>query len=354
MPPEYYDHTTYPAIGAAGSSSAARAEFAAIEVGFDKLPALATKATYFVRVNAGGTALESVSDINGTGLTINNIPIGGTTRAAGAFTTLAANGAVTFTSTLAVTGVTTLGTVNATASYAPTMTTVTASFGASGTQVATLDFVNAVATSAALPGQSGAANKDVMITDGAGTASWSPLNTFNGSSIVGSGNIQLALVLLATVTPTAAATVDFLTTFTSTYNNYLIIGNGILASAAEEMYLRFANAGVVDSGSNYYNGGAGGAAITVATAYGRPITGNSTGAGCNFTIQINNVNSSSQLKTAISSHMLQTAGTPEYRGAVNITAYPAAATVSGIRFYWSAGANFAAQGSIRIYGYNNT
>ena len=39
---------------------------------------------------------------------INNTPIGATTRSTGAFTTLAANGAATFTSTLAVSGATTL------------------------------------------------------------------------------------------------------------------------------------------------------------------------------------------------------------------------------------------------------
>src|SRR3990172_5880199 len=136
MANEFYDHTTYPATSSSLSSSTARTEFDLIEAGFAKLPTMAAKAPYFVRVNAGATALEAVSDI--TGITINNTAIGGTTRAAGSFTTIAANGAATFTSTLAVTGVTTLGTVNATTSYAPTMTTVTATVGTTGTQVATL------------------------------------------------------------------------------------------------------------------------------------------------------------------------------------------------------------------------
>jgi hypothetical protein len=51
-----------------------------------------------------------------------------------------------------------------------TPTAPTASFGASGTQIATLDFVNAVATNAALPAQTGNSGKYVT-TDGT-TASW--------------------------------------------------------------------------------------------------------------------------------------------------------------------------------------
>lgn len=49
------------------------------------------------------------NDLTIVGGTIDNTPIGATTRSTGAFTTLAANGAVTFTSTLGVTGNVTLG-----------------------------------------------------------------------------------------------------------------------------------------------------------------------------------------------------------------------------------------------------
>ena len=54
---EYYEHTTYPAQGAAGSSAAARAEFEAVETGFGKLPDIAGNGNKAVVVNAGGTAL---------------------------------------------------------------------------------------------------------------------------------------------------------------------------------------------------------------------------------------------------------------------------------------------------------
>lgn len=60
---EYYNHSTYPATGAAGSSSAMRAELELVEAGFAKLPDLAGNAGKLIVVNAGGTALEAVTDL---------------------------------------------------------------------------------------------------------------------------------------------------------------------------------------------------------------------------------------------------------------------------------------------------
>lgn len=58
---EYYDHTTYPSQGAAGSSAAMRSELGSVENGFGKLPGLAGNGGKIVVVNAGGTALEATS-----------------------------------------------------------------------------------------------------------------------------------------------------------------------------------------------------------------------------------------------------------------------------------------------------
>lgn len=70
---DYYDHTTYPQTGAAGSSAAMRAELDSIEAGFDKLPDLdAGNSNKLVKVNVAGSALEASSVIsdNGTNATI--------------------------------------------------------------------------------------------------------------------------------------------------------------------------------------------------------------------------------------------------------------------------------------------
>lgn len=87
MSNDYYNHGGYPSTSSAGASATARAEFDAIMAGFAKLPVLAASALKLVRVNAGATGLESTSSID-------SIVIGGTTPAAGTFTTLSATGNV--------------------------------------------------------------------------------------------------------------------------------------------------------------------------------------------------------------------------------------------------------------------
>ena len=88
MSNDFYNHSGYPSTRAQGDSSSMRAQLAAIAAGFDKMPALSGNALRLVRVNAGATALESVNTIDG-------IVIGGTTPAAGTFTTLSTTGNVT-------------------------------------------------------------------------------------------------------------------------------------------------------------------------------------------------------------------------------------------------------------------
>lgn len=60
---EYYDHTTFPAQGAALSSAAMRSELDAIEAGFNKLPTLSGNGSKICAVNSGGTALEAITTV---------------------------------------------------------------------------------------------------------------------------------------------------------------------------------------------------------------------------------------------------------------------------------------------------
>lgn len=76
----YYNHGSYPAPNSAGASASMRSELDAITAGFNKLPGTLT-ANGVIFVNASGTALEARSGIDG-------VVIGGTTPAAGTFTTL--------------------------------------------------------------------------------------------------------------------------------------------------------------------------------------------------------------------------------------------------------------------------
>ena len=100
----YYNHGAFPAQNSAGSSASMRAELDSITAGFNKLPTLTANNVVFV--NASGTALEPRS-------TINAIAIGGTTPAAGAFTTLSSSGAATLAS-LTVSGATSLAALSLT------------------------------------------------------------------------------------------------------------------------------------------------------------------------------------------------------------------------------------------------
>lgn len=131
-----------------------------------------------------------------------------------------------------------------------TPTAPTASPGTSGTQIATVDFANALSFASVLPAQTGNAGK-VIVTDGT-TASWgtvfnTTINRFvNGSdqtkgltwdlsgiSAATNRNVTVAdadidfftpyAKLISTHTASAAATFDIEPTFVSTYDRYIIL-----------------------------------------------------------------------------------------------------------------------------------
>lgn len=58
---DYYNHSGYPSTGAAGISASARAEFALIAAGFNKLPSLSGNANKIVVVNSSATGLTVTS-----------------------------------------------------------------------------------------------------------------------------------------------------------------------------------------------------------------------------------------------------------------------------------------------------
>lgn len=67
MANDFFTASGNPATGSQGSSSTMRAEFEAIEDGFDKLPTLTGNGGKLIKVNSGGTALETLSGTTGTG-----------------------------------------------------------------------------------------------------------------------------------------------------------------------------------------------------------------------------------------------------------------------------------------------
>lgn len=185
---------------------------------------------------------------------------------------------------------------------------------------------------------------------------------WNGSDFVKiSSSVGIGLTLLATVNPTAAANIDFLSTFTSAYDSYLIIGDGITVGASDSLSVRLAVAGAADTGSNYVSL-VGGPAIntsTTATSFKATDVSLNTiktgGNGINFQITVVNANDTGRFKS-ISTNTVwnDIAASTSYIYDIRCGAYFAANAVTGIRLFLNAGSNFAATGSVRVYGYANT
>lgn len=151
-------------------------------------------------------------------------------------------------------------------------------------------------------------------------------------------------------TPTVAANLDFLTIFSSTYDNYLIVGQGIKPSSNDSLLMRFAVAGSVDTGSSYFTSG--GTSASAAAFCSAMSTTTSAGVGGGFSIQVQNANDATNIKTGSVSATSQDAATPTAISLTRGIAYNAANAISGFRLYWSGGANFAATGKVYVYGYS--
>lgn len=69
MSNDYYNHGSYPAAGAAGSSAAMRSELDAIATGFNKLPTLTANANKLIKINSGATG-QTTSLLSDDGTTV--------------------------------------------------------------------------------------------------------------------------------------------------------------------------------------------------------------------------------------------------------------------------------------------
>ena len=257
-----------------------------------------------------------------------------------------------------------LDTATAAITYAPLSspalvgvpTAPTAPVGTNTTQIATMAALLNQAFTTGFPSQAGNAGK-FATTDGT-TVSWAQvLPSYTGNALkvlrVNAGETDtewttpepVGLKLLATLTPTAAANVDALTVFTSTYDNYLILLSGIGHSAAanDRLFIRFAVAGVVETSANYHTLGA-----TPATQIYAHTTNMPTANNASMRVIIHNANSTTLYKS-IDVSTVYKAGSETRGGCLDL-----ASAITGIRFLWEGGNNFKAQGKIRIYGYQNS
>jgi len=165
----------------------------------------------------------------------------------------------------------------------------------------------------------------------------------------------IGLIPLVSITPTAVVNLDFLSTFTTQYDNYLIVGEGIKFAADDGASFRVAVTGAVDTGSNYHNmSNSSGSTSSAGTSFA--VTAGvvrSAGTGCSFCIDVRNVNSTTQAKMIESQAVLNsTVAGPVYTYISGACAH-SGSVLTGFRLYSTLGSNFAAQGKIRVYGYNN-
>jgi hypothetical protein len=165
------------------------------------------------------------------------------------------------------------------------------------------------------------------------------------------------LILLATVTPTVAANVDFLNTFSSAYDNYVVLGDGINLSTDSYIAVQLAVTGTADGGSNYVTLQNGSASVsTTQTSFTfSPLT-RTAGLGCNFQLLITNANDAVRIKSIFGNSVAGgDVGPPKTYGyEADAAAYTAANVVTGFRLLVISGYNFAAGGSVRVYGYKNS
>ena len=250
----------------------------------------------------------------------------------------------------------------------------------------TKNYVDQQAFSAALPAQTG--NDDKILGTTGTAAGWistlkdSVINFVNGSDTTKklafalsgittgttrtvtipdkSGTMAMtsdtAMVLVATLTPTAAANVDFLSTFTSTYDNYMVVFDRLLPASTGALYLRMAVAGAADSSSNYYINTFNNTSTTTAVAQANVTNASvyQSGQGQNGVMWICNVNNAAGHKSMLAISSGQDSATPSFAMGGMGAVFTVASVVTGFRLFWSSGGNFQAVGNVLVYGIKNT
>jgi hypothetical protein len=243
------------------------------------------------------------------------------------------------------TGLTTLTAAN-NAIYSTSASALTAGtlpVAAGGTGSATFTANNVLlgngtsALQAVAPGTSG----NALISNG---------TTWASSSVPG------GWVFLSTVTASAAATADIETTFNSTYDNYVIVANGVFTGTTTTLQARFRISGVWPTTNYSYSllsnstTTVAGTGNTVNTGSGVQITPNLTTSSTNtinFIFYVYNPSSITVVKNCSFNGYGSTAGQQFTGGGL----YNATTALTGVRFL---GASGTITGTFRLYGIKNS
>lgn len=158
------------------------------------------------------------------------------------------------------------------------------------------------------------------------------------------------MVYLGEVKVTEVAAINVFGVFNDRFDDYVLIGDNINNQAGtSQLQFRFSNAGVLDSGSNYYDMADDSNTTTAAAQFQLAANQVNTARGINFHMTIQNTNESDGIRSAKVLAVSQTNGTPTYQDYSHRLAYTGA-IVTGFGLYWTSGANFTPKGSVKIYG----
>lgn len=163
----------------------------------------------------------------------------------------------------------------------------------------------------------------------------------------------LTLISSTSISPGSSAA-NFLSSFSSTYDDYIVYIDDYKPSANSNLYLQFATGGSADTGSNYgfvvlgANSTFGGTPGYIAQNSDTQINMNygvTVGtAGTSFSLLFQNVNSTNYKSVSVQALVFQTYATSNVGNAV----YKAANTASGFTI-WPTSATISS-GTVRIYG----
>ena len=170
-----------------------------------------------------------------------------------------------------------------------------------------------------------------------------------------------ALTLLSTVTASASATVDMETTFSSTYDAYLIIGSGIVISndgGSFSCRLKIGGSYSTTDYKGHFMQVASGSTTYAATANATSSigiaasVGNVTNEGLNFTMRVY-LPSGTTLRNMVTGEVVYTRDSADVlQGGAFLGGNTVAGAMTGVRFLPSSGT--ITSGVFRLYGYANS
>jgi hypothetical protein len=193
------------------------------------------------------------------------------------------------------------------------------------------------------------------------------IKTINGGSVLGSGDLTVgggSLIFLSEVVASNSATVDVETTFSSTYDAYLLVGTGVRPDTnGTTLRARMKLGGAYDTGNNYlwhldhsqsqsgaYN--AQGSSTTplsyILLAWS---VGNATTDSVNFTMHINNPSSTAFAKHIYWEGSTYRVGSSNIQVGTGVGSNTATTALTGIRFFPASG--LLVEGRFRLYGIKN-